>query len=426
MSAPRFSVAIPTKNRPESTSNAVRSVLQQTFTDLEIVVCDNSDEAEAIETARAARAFNDPRIRYVRTSGTLSMPDNWERAVAETGGEFVTILTDRSVLRRDALQRVHQAAESTGLKLFAWFPDHFGRGQSPERGRQKFGRRACSTREFTFESRRVLDYFLNGQPKCSGKVLPKLMTAACHRSVIEQIRSSRVGRVCPPVCPDYTSGFLMLAHVDRFLLFDDTFFVSCGVGNGSSFRGRGTLAHRFLQDLGMTWKQLVEFLPTEACFSHALVRNDFIRLARILPERFPAGEVNRVQYYLGCLTDYKRAAQGGADLTEDFDILIDGLNREASQVQEAVRCRDLYLRSLAVLPAARAVPQADDDEPLREDRDGDEEMFETVFDALAWAEAHPRRSDVPSMLASMPPLDELRRWDRSQRRRRMAAGGGLK
>jgi hypothetical protein len=426
MTAPRFSVAIPTKNRAESTSIAVRSVLQQTFADFEIVVCDNSDETEAVHTVRLVQAFDDPRIRYVRTSGTLSMPDNWERAVAETRGEFVTILTDRSVLRRDALQRVHERAGSTGLKLFAWFPDHFGRGPTPERGRQKFTRRACSTREFTFESRQVLDYFLNGQPKCSGKVLPKLMTAACHRSVIEEIKASPVGRICPPVCPDYTSGFLMLAHLDCFHLFDDTFFVSCGVGNGSSFRGRGALAQRFLRDLGMTWKQLVEFLPTEACFSHALVLNDFIRLARILPKRFPAVEVNRVQYYLGCLNDYKRAAQGGADLTEDFDALIDGLSRESPEVQDEVRHRELYLRSVAVLPVGRAASPGGEDEPAPEDGGRDEELFETVFDALAWAEAHPRSSDVPSTLASMPPLDGLRRWDRSRRRRKMAAGGGLK
>ncbi len=78
------------------------------------------------------------------------------------------------------------------------------------------------------------------------------MTAVCARRVIDEVRSSPLGRICPPVCPDYTSGCLMLAHTDRIVLVDDALFISIGSGNGSSFRRRGPLADRFLRDLGMT------------------------------------------------------------------------------------------------------------------------------------------------------------------------------
>ena len=47
------------------------------------VVCDNSDAEPAGRTAAALERFADSRIRYVRTSGTLSMADNWERSIAD-------------------------------------------------------------------------------------------------------------------------------------------------------------------------------------------------------------------------------------------------------------------------------------------------------------------------------------------------------
>jgi glycosyltransferase involved in cell wall biosynthesis len=43
VSEPFFSIAIPTKNRSDRVGNAIKSVLGQTFTDVEVVVCDNSD-----------------------------------------------------------------------------------------------------------------------------------------------------------------------------------------------------------------------------------------------------------------------------------------------------------------------------------------------------------------------------------------------
>ena len=84
------------------------------------------------------------------------------------------------------------------------------------------------------------------------------------------------------MCPDYTSGYLMLAHTDRIVLLDESLFVSCGSGNGSAFRRRGALADRFMRDLGMTWQDLVDRMPTDACFTSALVLNDLMRLKETL------------------------------------------------------------------------------------------------------------------------------------------------
>jgi glycosyltransferase involved in cell wall biosynthesis len=61
--APVVSVIVPTYNRGHLLGRAIRSVLDQTFQDLEVLVVDDgsSDGTEAV-----VRAFPDPRIRYLR------------------------------------------------------------------------------------------------------------------------------------------------------------------------------------------------------------------------------------------------------------------------------------------------------------------------------------------------------------------------
>lgn len=403
---PFFTVAIPSKNRPELLRQAARSVLAQTFPDFELVVCDNSDASEAAATEAVVRELGDRRIAYVRTSGRLSMPDNWERAVADARGAYVGILTDRSVYHPHALERAHREIRATGAPLVGWFGDSYGRGP----GGRAFRRRACSGGSWLVESRRLLEYFVHGHHKLASKRVPKLMSAVCAREVIDRVRASRVGRICPPVCPDYTSGYLMLAFTDRTVLVDDTLFVSCGSGNGSAFRRRGALASRFLTDLGMAWRDLVDRMPTRACFTSALVLNDLMRLKEQLPGAFASYEVDRTQYYLGCFADYERAARRGAELYEDFDELLVGLNAEPDAVQAMVRSRNIYLRAVGILPPDAADPT----EAAELDGDADEESglpeFDSVFEALDWAARHPRprRDSEPGTTPlPMPGLDTV-------------------
>jgi hypothetical protein len=205
----------------------------------------------------------------------------------------------------------------------------------------------------------------------------------------------------------------MLAHTERIVLLDDTMFISCGTGNGWAFRRRGALAEQFRRDLGMSWTELVDRMPSDACFTSALVLNDLMRLKDQLPHRFAGCEIDHVQYYLGCLFDYSRAARQGADLSEDYDALIDGLNREPQDVQNTVRQYQLYLQSVAILPpeTGRTDGEAVDDSDDAAESRGP--TFDSVFEAMAWAAENPcplrevdgeDESPIP-----MPRLDAYRR-----------------
>lgn len=60
---PTVSVVIPTYNRAHVVGRAIRSVLNQTYQDFEIIVV---DDGSTDNTEEVVKSFNDPRIRYIR------------------------------------------------------------------------------------------------------------------------------------------------------------------------------------------------------------------------------------------------------------------------------------------------------------------------------------------------------------------------
>jgi GT2 family glycosyltransferase len=78
LAMPTISVCIPVYKGERFLGETMRSVLDQTYRDFELVVLDN---AGPDRSAAIARSFGDRRVRVERNSTVLSQPDNWNRAV---------------------------------------------------------------------------------------------------------------------------------------------------------------------------------------------------------------------------------------------------------------------------------------------------------------------------------------------------------
>ncbi len=87
--APRVSVPIPVFNGAEWIGRAVRSALEQTHDDLEVVVFDN-DSTDA--TVDIVRSFADERVRLYVNPVNIGFVRNQNRALAHSRGEFVKFL----------------------------------------------------------------------------------------------------------------------------------------------------------------------------------------------------------------------------------------------------------------------------------------------------------------------------------------------
>lgn len=84
------SILIPTYNRPEKTIRAVYSALQQTYSDIEVVVTDNSDDNRTKDLLESI--CNDERVKYYKNDGNIGLLNNWKKALNIAKGSFVKIL----------------------------------------------------------------------------------------------------------------------------------------------------------------------------------------------------------------------------------------------------------------------------------------------------------------------------------------------
>jgi glycosyltransferase involved in cell wall biosynthesis len=85
--APRVSIGMPVRNGQNYIRAAIDSLLAQTFTDFELIICDNqsSDSTEAICRDYMAR---DARIRYFRNETNLGPAGNHNRCFSYARGEY--------------------------------------------------------------------------------------------------------------------------------------------------------------------------------------------------------------------------------------------------------------------------------------------------------------------------------------------------
>ena len=112
----RVSVILPTYNRSDSLKRSAKSVLDQCFRDLElIIVDDNSTE----DIGAVARGLDDPRVRYVRRekNGGAAAARNSGLAVAE--GELHRLPGQRRCLAAGQARRPGGAARSAAAEVGA-------------------------------------------------------------------------------------------------------------------------------------------------------------------------------------------------------------------------------------------------------------------------------------------------------------------
>jgi glycosyltransferase involved in cell wall biosynthesis len=87
---PTFSICIPTYNAQGYLREAIESVLAQTFSDFELVIC---DDASTDATADLVGEFQDERIHYLPFSENLGQSGNFNRGIDNARGEFWTLLS---------------------------------------------------------------------------------------------------------------------------------------------------------------------------------------------------------------------------------------------------------------------------------------------------------------------------------------------
>jgi glycosyltransferase involved in cell wall biosynthesis len=93
---------MPTYNRASTLRQTIRTVLSQTYTDFELIVC---DDASSDNTQNVVRGFTDGRIRYLRNERNLGLYPNFNRCLDLAAGELIAIYHDHDLYMPTIVER---------------------------------------------------------------------------------------------------------------------------------------------------------------------------------------------------------------------------------------------------------------------------------------------------------------------------------
>lgn len=89
---PLVSICIPTRNRAHLVGTAIRSALEQTYSNLRVIVVDNCSTDGTVELLEQFRAQAPDRFRYVVNPADLGMQGNFTRCFELAEGKYFKIL----------------------------------------------------------------------------------------------------------------------------------------------------------------------------------------------------------------------------------------------------------------------------------------------------------------------------------------------
>jgi len=98
---PAISVCIPTYNGAKYIAQTIESILNQTFTDFEIIV---SDDGSSDKTLEIVGSFNDPRIVRIDRLSKVGAEANWNNAVATASASLVKLVCQDDLLYPQCLE----------------------------------------------------------------------------------------------------------------------------------------------------------------------------------------------------------------------------------------------------------------------------------------------------------------------------------
>ena len=105
----KVSICIPTYNRSDYLQYAVNSVLQQTYTDWELIIC---DDGSTDDTPDLVASWNDDRIRYLRHPENIGRSRNMRSGFDAAVGEYFIKFDDDDGLTSEFLAKTVAVLDS--------------------------------------------------------------------------------------------------------------------------------------------------------------------------------------------------------------------------------------------------------------------------------------------------------------------------
>jgi succinoglycan biosynthesis protein ExoO len=113
---PKVSIIIPAYNTEVYIAKAIESVLEQTLTELEVIVVDDGSTDKTLEVANS---FTDRRLKVIVNEQNLGVSAARNRAIRAAEGEWIAVLDSDDWYDHKRLERLTLLAEQTNADMIA-------------------------------------------------------------------------------------------------------------------------------------------------------------------------------------------------------------------------------------------------------------------------------------------------------------------
>lgn len=113
------SVVLTTYNRAHLIGKTIESILNQTYRDFELIVCDDCS-SDATEQACAEYTRRDARVRYIRNDKNMGMPENLNAGIRAARGAYIANIHDGDTYCPTLLERWKQALDEAPGAAFVF------------------------------------------------------------------------------------------------------------------------------------------------------------------------------------------------------------------------------------------------------------------------------------------------------------------
>jgi glycosyltransferase involved in cell wall biosynthesis len=275
----KYTVIIPTRERAETLHYTLRTVVEQEYANLTIIVSDNFSQDN---TQEVVASFPDPRIQYLNIGKRVSMSENFEFGLNHVSEGFVLFLGDDDGLLPGAIQRVNKIVEETGMRAvtsgiaqYVW-PNH-----PDERSRNKM---SWSIRD-DVEIRRSSEWMRNVLSFRSLYTfdLPGLYCGFVHIDVIGSMKKDGVFFLSQT--PDAYSAFACAVALDTYAFSHRPFAIhgASGRSNGASYfhKQDKSESKKFFQENTIPFHPMLRVCPSY----RVIASESFLQLRDAFPEK---------------------------------------------------------------------------------------------------------------------------------------------
>ena len=109
----KFTILIPTRERSDTLYHTIRTCLNQTYENLEVIVSDNFSQDN---TKEVVMSFSDSRLKYINTGKRLSMSENFDFALSHVNDGYVMFIGDDDGVLPNSLEYVNDIINNTGCE----------------------------------------------------------------------------------------------------------------------------------------------------------------------------------------------------------------------------------------------------------------------------------------------------------------------